>query len=125
MKKITVYVTLLILLVGHTQAQDTEQSNTNKGLRHDFVRMGNESKDLKMGNYVIVARTVNEDDAIKLVKEIKKEKLPVPKYGYQSNQKFWFIYFDGNDDIEMARQRRNELAQHDMFKAAYLLTIHQ
>jgi hypothetical protein len=59
------------------------------------------------------------------VKEMKKLKLPVPSYGYQSNKQVWFIYFEGNDDIEKARQQRVELTKRDMYKGAWLLTIHQ
>lgn len=125
MNKIAVFATLLIVSVGHIHAQEAEEQSINKAHRHDFVRMGNEGQDLKIGDYVVIARTLNEEDAIKFIKEIKKEKLPVPKYGYQSNQKFWFIYFDGNEDIEQARAKREELIVHAMFKGAYLLTIHQ
>jgi hypothetical protein len=96
-----------------------------EALRHDFVRKGTQSNDIKMGDYVVVAQTVSEADAKKFVKEMKKLNLPVPVYGYQSNKKFWFVYFDGSDDIERARQKRNELAKHDMYKSAWLLTIHQ
>ena len=89
------------------------------------MRKGTQSNDIRLGDYVVVAQTVSEADAKKFVKEMKKLNLPVPSYGYQSNRQFWFVYFDGSDDIEMARQRRDELAKHDMYKSAWLLTIHQ
>jgi hypothetical protein len=93
--------------------------------RHDFVRKGNQANDMQFGDYVVVVQTVSESDAKKFVKEMKKLKLPIPSYGYQSNKQFWFVYFDGSDDIEKARQKRDELGKHDMYKSAWLLTIHQ
>jgi hypothetical protein len=103
--------------IGSSMAQESH--------RHDFVRKGNQASDMQFGDYVVVAQTVSESDAKKFVKEMKKLKLPVPSYGFQSNKQFWFVYFDGSDDIEKARQKRDELGKHDMYKSAWLLTIHQ
>ena len=100
-------------------------STAQQAHRHEFVRKGTQANDIKMGNYVVVAQTVSEADAKKFVEEMKKLKLPVPSYGYQSNKQFWFVYFDGSDDIEQSRQKRDELKKHDLYKTAWLLTIHQ
>jgi hypothetical protein len=113
---------VLGLTALHASAQD---SKPEQGDRHEFVRKGDQPKDMKMGNYVVVARTLSEADAIKFIADIKKLEIPVPAYGYQSNQSFWLIYFDVNDDIEQASQKRNEYKKHDLYKSAYLLTIHQ
>jgi hypothetical protein len=113
---------LLSLAAHHVSAQDSKPEQSH---RHDFVRKGDQANDMKMGDYVVVAQTVSEADARKFVKEMKKLKLPVPSYGYQSNKQFWFVYFEASDDIEGARLKRNELRQNDMYKSAWLLTIHQ
>ena len=98
---------------------------SNKVHRHEFVRKGDQANDMKMGDYVVVAKTVSEADAKKFVKEMKKLNLPVPSYGYQSNKQFWFVYFEASDGIESARLKRNELRKNDLYKSAWLLTIHQ
>jgi hypothetical protein len=100
-------------------------SMAQKSNRHDFVRKGTRADDMQMGSYVVVAQTVSEADAKKFVKEMKKLKLPVPSYAYQSTKGFWFVYFDGSDDIEQSRQKRDELGKYEMYKSAWLLTIHQ
>jgi hypothetical protein len=100
-------------------------STAQESHRHEFVRKGTQANDIKIGDYVVVAQTVSEADAKKFAKEMKKLKLPVPSYGYQSNKQFWLVYFDGSDDIDKARQKRDELGKHDMYRSAWLLTIHQ
>ena len=42
---------------------------SNKVHRHEFVRKGDQANDMKMGDYVVVAKTVSEADAKKFVKE--------------------------------------------------------
>ena len=111
------------LLKAQIQPGDSTRQISRRE-RHDFIRGGSHSQELKRGNYVVVATTLNETDAKKLVEEYKKLKAPAPHYGYVSRKALWYLCFSGEDDIDQARQKRDDLRKHKAYKDAWLLTIH-
>jgi hypothetical protein len=115
---------IIFLLVTVTLSAQTERDSIRQSNRHDFIVVGNHQQELKTGDYIVVATTLTEEDAKRMIKEYKKLKVPEPLYAYVSNKSLWFIYFAGGNGIEVARQKRDEIRKNKVYKDAWLLTIH-
>ena len=119
--------TLVIASLSAARAQTAiaNKDSIRKMNRHDFISQGHHANELKLGTYVVVSTVLNEADAKLMIKEYLKLKCPEPAYGYVSNKKLWYLYFEGEDDIEKAKLIRDNYRKNKMFKDAWLLTVHQ
>ena len=100
----------------------TVQQNSD---RHEFVQQGNHPKELTLGDYVIGGAFSKEERAQQLIEDLKKLGFTETGYGYLSNRGRWFIYLARRDDIEAAKRARDKYQKSEMFKDAWLLTVHE
>ena len=91
----------------------------------EFWRKGNAPRELSVGNYVVVAQTTSEVDARKLAKEFKKLKHPEPIYGYQTNKGFWLVCLKVECDIPELKTSLDRFRTYSLYKAAWLLAVHE
>lgn len=124
-KKQTFSLALLFCALSIIHAQEkTEAKKPEAEYIHEFWVKGNHANELGLGNYVVVAQTITEADAKKLIQEYKKLDFPQPKYGYQSNKGFWMIGFSVEGDILDAKAAHKKYTVYSLYKSAWLLTIH-
>lgn len=120
----TILVLLGTALLLHAQ-ENGEPAKSKVEFTHEFWGRGNHGHELALGNYVVVAQTISEDDAKKLIQEFKKLDLPIPTYGYQSNKGFWLVSFNVEGDIPDLQEAHKKYVAHSLYKSAWLLTVHE
>lgn len=93
--------------------------------RHEFVKRGNHTSEMPLGDYIIAGVFRSEENARKYSEGLKKMGFPDIDYGYLSDHKLWYVHISGSDDIEEARKRRDEFRKLRIFRDAWLLTVHE
>ena len=104
--------------------EHTEES-TIHAERHEFVKRGDHTKEMDLGDYVIVGVFKGEANAKHITDELRKLGFSEVDYGYLTNKAVWYVHIAGSNDIEEAKTKRNKYRKMKMFKDAWLLTVHQ
>ena len=117
---------VLLFITSYTFGQNSggDSSNT-KLMRHEFATRGSHKNELNLGDYVIGGAFASEADAKDLTDELKKQGFSTTGYGYLSSKKFWYIYLNVSDDIEIAKAERDKYQKLKMFNDVWLLTVHK
>lgn len=119
--KTSIFSLLFSLILTGINAQ-----NQPKVERHEFVARGNHQNELPMGTYVVYAAFKTEESAKQLLAKTESLLSKNPTYGYLSIKQYWVLVGSpATDDIESAKLLRNDMRKMQIFKDAWLLTVHQ
>jgi type IX secretion system PorP/SprF family membrane protein len=93
--------------------------------RHEFVKRGGHSEEMNLGHYVIAGVFRSEENAKKYSDGLAKMGFPDIDYGYLTEKNLWYVHINGADDINEARQMRDQFRKLRVFRDAWLLTVHE
>ena len=95
------------------------------GERHEFVKRGNSTSEIALGDYIIAGVFKGQANAKQLTDGLKKLGFAEVSFGFLTAKNLWYVFLTGSSDIEEARKRRDKYRKIKMFKDAWLLTVHQ
>ncbi len=93
--------------------------------RHEFVKRGGHSAEMDLGDYIIAGVFRSEANAKKYAEGLQKLGFPDIDYGYLTDHQLWYVHISGSNDINEARQKRDEFRKFRVFRDAWLLTVQQ
>lgn len=93
--------------------------------RHEFVKRGEHHAEMDLGDYVIAGVFRSEANAKHYSEGLQKMGFPDIDYGYLTNKQLWYVHIAGSDDINEARQKRDQFRKLRVFRDSWLLTVHQ
>lgn len=93
--------------------------------RHEFVKRGVHSEEMNLGHYVIAGVFRSEANAKHYSDGLSKLGFPDIDYGYLTEKNLWYVHINGADDINEARQMRDQFRKLRVFRDAWLLTVHE
>jgi len=93
--------------------------------RHELVKRGEHSSEMDYADYVIVGAFSTEANAKKFSDGLKKLGFSEVDYGFISEKSLWYVHISRSNNINAARTDRDKYRKMNMFKDAWLLTVHQ
>lgn len=102
-----------------------EETHHPHAERHEFVKQGGHHAEMDLGDYVIAGVFRSEANAKHYAEGLQKLGFPDIDYGYLTEKNLWYVHIAGSDDINEARQRRDQFRKLRVFRDAWLLTVHQ
>ena len=93
--------------------------------RHEFVKKGGHSSEMNFADYVIVGAFSSEANAKRYSDGLRKLGFEGTDYGFISERNIWYVHISESNDINEARADRDKYRKMNMFKDAWLLTVHE
>lgn len=92
--------------------------------RHEFVKRGNHNSEMNLADYVIVGAFKSEANAKRYSDGLTQMGFDTSDYGYISERQIWYVHIEATNNLEEARKQRDKYRMMNMFKDAWLLTVH-
>lgn len=93
--------------------------------RHEFVKRGDHSAEMDYADYVIVGAFKSEENAKHFSDGLRKLGFTTSDYGFISERQIWYVHISESNDINKAKADRDTYRKMNMFKDAWLLTVHE
>jgi type IX secretion system PorP/SprF family membrane protein len=91
--------------------------------RHEIVKQGDHVSELDVADYVIVGAFKLEANAKRYADDLVKLGFKDAQFGFLTPHKVWYVYISQSNDIEAARQFRDQFRKMKIFRDAWLLTV--
>ncbi len=111
----------------HAENADEHHGEENhpNAERHEFVKRGQHSSEMNFADYVIVGAFSSEANAKRFSDGLLKLGFSSSDYGFISERNLWYVHISESNDINQARADRDKYRKMNMFKDAWLLTVHE
>lgn len=107
-------------------AADPKEQHNNLGYpnaeRHEFVAQGPHKQELSVANYVVGGVFTEPTDAAHFSDGLTKLGFKAG-YGYSTEKSVWYVYVFKTNDINKAREERDQLRKTKILRDAWLLTV--
>ncbi|HNP95360.1 MAG TPA: PorP/SprF family type IX secretion system membrane protein [Cyclobacteriaceae bacterium] len=101
------------------------EDNHPNAERHEFVKRGSHSAEMNFADYVIVGAFRSEANAKRYSDGLRELGFDASDYGFISERQIWYVHISESNDINQARADRDRYRKMNMFKDAWLLTVHE
>ena len=91
--------------------------------RHEFVKRGNHSEELDIGDYVIAGVFRSKINAEHFAQGLNQHGFKTD-HGHLTEKNLWYVYLAQTDNIEKAKAERDKYRKLKIFRDAWLLTVH-
>jgi hypothetical protein len=91
--------------------------------RHEFVKRGNHSEELDIGDYVVAGVFRSKINAEHFAQGLNQHGFKTD-HGHLTEKNLWYVYLAQTDNIEKAKAERDKYRKLKIFRDAWLLTVH-
>lgn len=117
-------ISRLTLHANNPKEEHDGSVNYPNGERHEYATRGNNSKELKAGDYVVSGVFKEEAKAKQFSDGLKKLGIK-GGFGYLTEKGIWYVYvFEGND-IKKTREERDKMRKTKLLRDAWLVSVQQ
>ena len=100
----------------------TDSTLSSHADRHEFVKRGENSEEMELGNYVVVGAFQSRANAESFVKGLTRMTFDA-HFGFLTERGYWYVYLFYSDDINTVRAERDKSRKLKIFRNAWLLTV--
>ncbi len=92
--------------------------------RHEFVKKGVHHEEMDYGDYVIAGVFKTKANAEHFSKGLTGMQF-TSDFGFLTEKNLWYVYVSETDDINVARENRDNFRKLRIFRDCWLLTVHK
>ena len=106
-----------------TEEHNSETDHPHKE-RHEFVKKGVHHEEMDYGDYVIAGVFKTKANADHFSKGLNGMQF-TSDFGFLTEKNLWYVYVSETDDINQARENRDNFRKLTIFRDCWLLTVHK